>query len=342
MDLKTTKEDVMTKKASEHLVAYFDILGYQNIIQEMKIEESELINVIEQTTKLVSYIAKDAFTSRSVKTYCFSDNFAIAIKLPFKANEDVAYGMTLIYNLQTLIFIMQLIQKKLLLEYGVFIRGSIVKGTLFAHKNFLFGKGLIDAYLIENDLAVNPRIIVEYSLVKYTMEFIKSHKNEFDFAEEINDKNCFHYFIDIWCMYLELDRAGEERLDYNYKSIGFQKDMDNEYFVDYLRELVNHKDDKDEPTKKIALFLTDEEACEISFFHELLIVYCHRVLDAIRENASSRKILIKYLWCSSYINHFCNENDIEQPFTVESIQYFTGVNLKNAKYCDLIKYLMIY
>jgi hypothetical protein len=227
---------------------------------------------------------------------------------------------------------MQKIQGKLMAEYGVFIRGSIVKGNLYTNKNFLFGNGLISAYEIENELAVYPRIIVEYGLVKEVIELVEAY---FEFEnvpppEIINERN--------FCYLFREAIFGKDILDTEYTSrnIALRKDEDNEYYVDFLKELLDVKGNNS--VHKIDIY---QEIDSMPEFNLVLLAYCKVVFKALIDNSENRHVLIKYLWCCSYINQFCLENDIEPPFTFESIQYNSNINLKNAKYKELKAYLKI-
>jgi hypothetical protein len=267
--------------------------------------------------------------------YCFSDNFVIAIKV----KED----MLMLRQLERLVLIMQLLQKRLILDYGFFIRGSIVKGNLYADKSFIYGDGLIKAYSIENELAYYPRLIVEYSLVKEAKEIAEScflGDEGISPPEKLTESNLF-YCVRWWIFHDKDDESRQIHLEsYNHKSICFRKDFDNEYFVDYLSELYNSVDETG-ISKTIDLYPTDDELDNMTGFNLDLWGYCQAIFSAMQNNSDSQEIIIKYLWCCSYINLFCFENSIEQPFTVESIQYDTGINLKSIKYRNLLKHLIV-
>lgn len=331
----------MSKTTSCHLIAYFDILGYKNIVQNKsliqgeEVNEGEIIAAIEDIVKSVSSITNDIFGARSAKTYCFSDNFVIAVK--------VKDGFHMLRHLEMLVFIIQLLQKKLILEFGFFIRGSIVKGNLYASKSFIYGDGLIKAYSIENELAYYPRIVLEYSLFKEVQNLVESCFLQDEIIvspEEITEAN-FFYYARWWIFHNEDDESKRAHLyNYNYKSICFRKDFDNEYFVDFLSELYNQVDETG-IMETVNLYPTDEELDNMTGFNLALWGYCKAVFSAMKNYSNSQDILVKYLWCCSYINLFCFENNIEQPFTAESIQYDTGINLKNIKYCDMLKHLIV-
>lgn len=313
------------KKTSNHILAYFDILGYKDILKRSLFTEEELIGYIEEITQMVLLMKQPLFGKRRAKVYCFSDNFVICIKIDREKE--------IVFLLEALIFALQKIQTKLLAEYSIFIRGSIVKGKIYGNRNFIFGEGLIKAYEIENELAVYPRIIVEYDLVKEVIGLVKGYFEFKDIqpAELISERNFCYQFREAL---FDDDNSDDT---FSIRTICLRRDVDNEFFVDFLQDLLNVIDDK--VIRKIDC---DNEIESLSDFNLILFVYYNIINKALSENAENKHVLIKYLWCCSYINLFCLENDIQPPFTYESIQDNTNINLKNAKYKELKEYLRMY
>lgn len=99
---------------------------------------------------------EDNFSRRhhQVKYRVFSDNFVLAVELFEDTDKDFCLIRTLIP------YIVQ-IQQWLLICHKTFIRGSIVIGNICFTDNYVFGSGLISSYLLENDIALFPRIILD-------------------------------------------------------------------------------------------------------------------------------------------------------------------------------------
>jgi len=320
------------KRTSKHIIAYFDILGYKDILKRNLIPESELIQHIDQITNTVLNAKNPMFGGQRGKVHCFSDNFAISVK--------VRIDKEIILILEALVLIMQKLQGKLLAEFGLFIRGSIVQGNLYVNRNFIFGEGLIKAYEIENELAIYPRIVVEYNLVKEVVKYVESY---FEYIDEqppeiINEQN-YNYLFREFLFRNKSDNNEEENEKYNFQTIRIRKDEDNEYFVDFLQELLTLAREGD----SISRINTDskDEMDRWSEFYLFLWAYCREIFSALIINSENKHVLIKYLWCCSYINSFCAVNGIEPPFTFHSIQDTANINLKNAKYKELSSYLRI-
>ena len=139
---------------SEYLLSYFDILGYKNIINNLsESEESKLISDINNIIKKANRYNKKYGREWYLKTYSFSDNFLLVMKIESKG--------TIFNSFVLFLGILQEIQYEMVINYGLFIRGSIVKGQVYAGNNFVYGKGLINAYEIENKIAIFPRIIID-------------------------------------------------------------------------------------------------------------------------------------------------------------------------------------
>ena len=325
--------EMVEKCSSKHIIAYFDILGYKDILGRGLIAESELIMYIDEIVQTVFRLTKKPLIGRQkLKVFCFSDNFAFCLKIPMEK--------AIILLLESFVLIMQKLQSKLLAEFGLFIRGSIVQGNIYANKNFIFGEGLIKAYDIENEIALYPRVVVEHSLVREVVNYVRSYS---EYRHElptvgINERNYNYLFREI--LYRDTDKANDRNADeYDVKTICIRKDDDNEYFVDFLYELRTVMDAEALVKKK-----NIESSDDIDVWPEYYLTLwgiCKTIIDALIDNSNNKSVLTKYLWNCSYINLFCSENGIEPPFTFESIQEYAGINLKNAKYKDLAPHLKI-
>lgn len=74
---------------------------------------------------------------------------------------------------------------------GIICRGGIAYGKQFLQEGFLFSNGLIEAYMIENEIAKYPRIIVSTDLIELI------HKNgEIDKNIPLIKENDGLFFVD--------------------------------------------------------------------------------------------------------------------------------------------------
>ena len=149
-----------------HYIAYFDILGYKDFFANQPEKAEEFLNVIHQAVNqalasvqalhqspMISQIAKMVF-----KIKVFSDNFLICLETTETENDPV--------RLLTLIQTVADIQIALINDYGLFVRGCIIKGDISFNDDYVFGKGLIDAVYFEGKVAKYPRIIISRDIVE--------------------------------------------------------------------------------------------------------------------------------------------------------------------------------
>lgn len=146
----------MTKENNELTqcyIAYFDILGYKEFLDDSENDEFELLNSINLEFSKLNKMGKsrgDSSVGLKVKT--FSDNVVMAVDDVSEEGEDTSF-----YFLSLLLCIIQLV---FLERHNLFVRGSLVHGDILINDDMVFGKGLIDAVKIEEGSAKFPRILL--------------------------------------------------------------------------------------------------------------------------------------------------------------------------------------
>lgn len=152
---------------SKCIVAFLDILGFKNMINTKAFEEIREIfsNVIPQSDFCLA-LGRVAYDDDKVlnqyndvlsktKMHIMSDSIIIA--------APVGYPEAL----AVVIDICDVIQEQLYdLEVPVFLRGAIAEGDFYLDEQLIFGKGLVDAYVAQENYAVYPRIIVSDAVVR--------------------------------------------------------------------------------------------------------------------------------------------------------------------------------
>jgi len=140
-----------TLETEPHFIAYFDILGYENMIKaggEEKIKS--LLSIIDESVKgamVLAYTFNEIGTN--IKMKVFSDNF-------FFCTKDDPY---------ILVILISLIQTSLAMN-DIFIRGALCYGNIYFDDHYVFGKGIIDAHFLESNIALFPRIILDNTIIK--------------------------------------------------------------------------------------------------------------------------------------------------------------------------------
>lgn len=150
-----TKETSPTGKLSSHFVAYLDFLGFE---EKMKTGSSvtlkkldRLLRIAKKSTKTSEHLAGMGF-----KTKYFSDNILVAIEIDQQKVKNQIKAFSIFISV---------LQEFALLNYGFLMRGGITVGELEVSNNIVWGPALVEAYEMENKLAIYPRIIVSKKFI---------------------------------------------------------------------------------------------------------------------------------------------------------------------------------
>jgi hypothetical protein len=146
----------------KRIIAFLDILGFKNYIKRLS-KEPELANIIAETLLDLKKLENEDITLKlpygkevkfryNFKASAFSDSIVLSA-----ATDDF----------ESMFFKMQSSISKLILK-GIFVRGGITVGDVYHENRIVYGQGMINAYEIENKLAIYPRILLDkkaYNLV---------------------------------------------------------------------------------------------------------------------------------------------------------------------------------
>lgn len=236
----------------------------------------------------------------SVKYHIFSDNVIIFTPL----DEDPCVNKMLIDE-----YVMEIavLQRNLIGQYGIFVRGSITLGNLYYGGNYVYGSGLSEAYRLENNCAFYPRIIIDDNIVK------KFYNSSEIFCDPIND----FVAVDV-----------DNRMFINY-CFGFEKPtqfklLPNEKWNELYNLLIKNLDNIIDtsgnklPTPFFSFEYTDKQNRLIYnsknkiqighlIVHKSLIE--RRLLDVTDE-----QVKVKYIWCKNYHNQVCHRYHIPELF----------------------------
>ena len=133
----------------DYYIAFLDVLGFSNIVKTQKAEY--IHKIFSNVRKAQKYVKKDRDPGKKEETkfYFFSDTIVCAIP----ACEEGAFG-----SISSNCMLIQ----HALWSFGspIWLRGAIVRGPLYCGRGEVFGPALVEAYKIEEELAVYPRIIM--------------------------------------------------------------------------------------------------------------------------------------------------------------------------------------
>jgi len=135
----------------DSVVCELDVLGTASEVQD---DEKALDN-LRTTRRAFARATRWSDQLADVQARWFSDNAALFVRSESTFFKDLA--------LPSVVIVAALMQLELALE-GRFLRGGIARGPFHASDDFIYGKPLVDAYVLESKHAVVPRILVCDSL----------------------------------------------------------------------------------------------------------------------------------------------------------------------------------
>lgn len=218
IDVDDREQKKLVEKQTDCCVAYIDILGFKNMIDNDSHLPVFALRFIKRFINLF-YNSNNYHYKKNKKNddflpkaTMFSDSIVISQPI---ADLDYPLFIELIAQLQYGLF-----------TKGILIRGGISCGKLYHDRNYLFGKGLIKAYLFESTFADYPRILIDTNLIE------EIHK--------IVDKR----FDQSWKEYISIDGEryyfnGLDNDDGDY-SCYVRKDFDNEMYINYFSKVIEH------------------------------------------------------------------------------------------------------
>lgn len=186
-------EKIDDKSFDDYVIAYIDFWGVKKIMENPD-ESYDFLQIIQFLLSKTENVAEAIHYQNGIKSFeikIFSDNVVIAQKIDETVLGDQIIGI---------INIVWSLQFWALVQFGLFLRGGITIGELFINKDIVWGTGLIEAYKMENGLAIFPRVLVSQ------MVFEK-------YDAKLNNSINIYAFV--------------------------EKDLDGLWFVDYMSACVN-------------------------------------------------------------------------------------------------------
>ena len=143
-------------KYEKSFVAFLDVLGFKSMINSKDLTKiNKYFGIINSA---ISYL-KDIPSKKSIGSIVISDS----IILTAEHSEDEFENIEV---LRHLCIAVGLIQQNLAIE-GIWLRGAITYGDTYfnAKESQIVGPAYINAYLLEEQLAINPRVILDNKIV---------------------------------------------------------------------------------------------------------------------------------------------------------------------------------
>lgn len=156
----------------DRVVCFIDILGFKNHIKQtdtgnQKNDKRYIGNLIHAIEGIRLYTGQDSLEieagiSPSKQVTLFSDSIVIS----FFSNEESEVFSTLLSLLWA---------QTELISHGILCRGAIVRGKLIHTPNYVLGPALVEAYTLEDEATLYPRIILDDSIINTGVEAHGQH-----------------------------------------------------------------------------------------------------------------------------------------------------------------------
>jgi hypothetical protein len=215
---------------TNHLVAYVDVLGFKDIILGLR------GNAIRQNDFLSAYlidaarIAKDIQNTKEksdikLEIKVISDTFFFSIP-----SNEANLGRHLAHICAAVGFLQSFLSSK-----GIWTRGSITYGELIKKNGNIVGPALIESFLLEQNDAVFPRVILDTRLLKF-------FSSQDELIREVNEPRFSNWkgnkiFVNRDSL-LELDYSFEDELLFvDYFNAFLGNSITRSYYVDSLKFL---------------------------------------------------------------------------------------------------------
>ena len=168
------------------IVCFIDILAFKRLVEKSnsdKVIEEKIIDILK-TIKWDLDIDK-CRTKEYLKKYGIDHN--IKGRKTFQFSDSIIITMSLtepgsLFYLLNELFLMQI----KLISFGIFIRGAITINNVFDDE-FIFGIGVNEAYHLESNKAIYPRIIIEKEVVDKYIEIGNLYNSPTSEREYIED-----------------------------------------------------------------------------------------------------------------------------------------------------------
>jgi hypothetical protein len=185
------------KKYSNKIIAFIDVLGIKALIEEYrKHDEYKAIDKIEQIRKIVddsTRIVKQTTQNADLEYLQISDSFVF-----------VCDPQTVI----SLIELLSTIQMRIITECQFLLRGAITIGDAIVREfgKFIVGPAYIQAYQLQENDAIYPRIIVDKSVSRGIK---KSGHAITDYLQRDSDRE---FFVDYIKVYMNKESLSRQKI----------------------------------------------------------------------------------------------------------------------------------
>lgn len=328
-----TKINGQAAPIKEYYIAYFDLLGYKDFFKTKPEQAEQFLEYINSAIHSMGMYMQEIGTSFiagelaniQIKKKIFSDNVLLCLEVGETSNECV--------RLLAFMATVADIQLNFILQYGLFLRGGITKGTLSFNEEFVFGQGLIDVVGMEEQ-AKYPRIIISQNIINYmtTPHFvtqddltkaceigkrIKAGENikddELEFCSSILPLYQQDLFVAMFRDNLIYTVADDVNVLNYFYYFDAQQFFDKQTLEQLMEFIKSYSPDDYDRLQVPAMNLQEKIEQHKKFVTEKLKEYGNYSDLDITDQKSIKerdKILKKYLWVTYFHNLICEKNNL--------------------------------
>lgn len=164
--------DSIVGRYKESYVAFLDVLGFKDMV--MKQNDNKLVTYFNEVNNVIDEL-KRIDRKKDIGYIVISDSIILTVEKVLDPEKNIKI-------LRQICIAVSKIQKRLALN-DIWIRGAISSGKTYLdqNNNQIVGPAYIDSYLLENELAIYPRVILD-NRIFHDLAF----DNSDDFIKHIN------------------------------------------------------------------------------------------------------------------------------------------------------------
>lgn len=216
------------------IVAFIDILGFSNIVENTVIDPATQDDKVFALRETLIEINENAnwlhVNNDSRKFIQFSDSIIIS----FLESDDVAFR-NFLENVSRIII-------KLFLKNKFLVRGGVCKGKLLHEDKVIFGPALNEAYRLETNVAIYPRIIIKSEDIQQLLE---NDELSLTYLAEEDNYYYFDYLVSPSFLYYHSDECDNEFYALKYYS----------FYLPYLRSFIVEQINANHPHNLLCKYL---------------------------------------------------------------------------------------
>lgn len=263
----------------KHLVAFLDILGFENHVEKYlnpeKESDKDILTKIKSAyqnalnSSILDFFEKEYYKEQGLKIQYKQFSDCTCLSIPFSGNskeEDAFIICSFINLLREFYYTM--------IDSDLLIRGGVAIGCHYEDDNIIFSEGLIKAYKLESK-AVFPRIILDDELVQSIKKIWADEDLKFIISRLVIDKQ----LISDWEGFIFINSLNQTQLlERFYRDGSFTPK-----FIDEKKDI------------KIQLVEVDN-IIQISLFDNL-----QRKIRRLKKDETDDNVLMKYIWLKELI-----------------------------------------